>query len=117
MLASGKRADNPARTLFPEYTHEDVGRFHRTLPTWSTLLDAVVNETAVKVTRDNTVKKKGHRLGDEILIAPLSGKLDWDKTKPRIAVEMRRLGFDPVGLDKWPGLMRRLRALAKSVNP
>jgi hypothetical protein len=36
---------------------------------------------------------------------------------PRIAVEMRRLGFGAVHFEKWRDLMKRLRELAKKVNP
>ena len=66
----------------------------------------------------------------KILIAPLSNKIDWDKTKPLIAVEMRRLGFDWVHYykhikmknkedkveEKWRLLMERILTLAKTVN-
>lgn len=116
-LASGTSGGNGERLLFPTYTHWDAKRFLGSEPTWRRLVDALVKEERVLVTETNSVPKKGHRKGDEILIAPLSSKLDWDKTKPRIAVEMRRLGFDPVGFSKWPGLMKRLRALAIKVNP
>jgi hypothetical protein len=117
VLASGTTSRNGARKLFPAYTHRDAERFLDTSPTWSRLVDALVKEIPVIVTKENTVGKKGHRKGDEILIAPLSSKIDWDKTKPRIAVEMRRLGFAPVSFSKWPGLMQRLRSLAQTVNP
>jgi len=116
VLASGTTGGNGNRKLFPAYTHWDAERFLGTSPTWQLLIDAVVNEKPIKVTKGNNVEKKGHSKGDEILIAPLSSKIDWDKTKPRIAVEMRRLGFDAVGFKKWPGLMKRVRELAKKVN-
>jgi hypothetical protein len=66
---------------------------------------------------ENSLPKKKHRKGDEILIATLSSKIDFDKTKPRIAVEMRRMGFAPVHFEKWPNLMDQLLALAKKLNP
>lgn len=116
-LASGTMGGDGARKLFPDYTHRDAERFLGTSPTWKTLVEALVDEKPVIVTQENRIPKKKHRKGDEILIAPLSSKIDWDKTKPRIAVEMRRLGFDAVGFKKWPGLMKRLRQLAKKVNP
>jgi V8-like Glu-specific endopeptidase len=103
--------------LFPEYTRWDPERFFATAPRWETLVEAVVDEKPMVVTKDNTVPKKKHRKGDEILIASLSSKIDWDKTKPLIAVEMRRLGFAPVYLAQWGGLMKRLRELARKVNP
>jgi hypothetical protein len=69
------------------------------------------------VTEDNDVPKKGHQKGEEILLASLSSKIDWDRTKPLIAVEMRRIGFAPVAFDKWLSLMQRIFALAHKVNP
>lgn len=117
VLASGKTSGNSATKLFPDYTHWDAERFLGTSPTWHTLVDALVKEKPVVVTVENRLSKKGHLKGDEILIAPLSSKIDWTKTKPRIAVEMRRLGFDAVGFAKWPGLMKRVRELARKINP
>lgn len=102
--------------LFPYYTHVDVERFFTPLPTWETLVEAVIDEKPAFVTKANDIFKKKHKLGDEILIAPLSNKIVWDKTKPRIAVEMRRLGFNAVHFSQWRGLMKRLRKLATQVN-
>jgi glutamyl endopeptidase len=103
--------------LFPEYTRRDPERFFATAPRWETLVEAVVDEKPMLVTKDNRIAKKKHQKGDEILIASLSSKIDWDKTKPLIAVEMRRIGFAPVHFEKWGGLMKRLRELARKVNP
>lgn len=116
ILASGTSGNNGSRKLFPDYTHWDLERFHANLPTWDSLVDSLVKDQPIKVTKDNKIAKKGHRKGDEILIAPLSSKLDWSKTQPRIAVEMRRIGFKRVPFAKWPELMRRLRVLAQKVN-
>jgi hypothetical protein len=122
--ASGGSASDENRKLFPVYTHVDVGRFHVDIPTWRTLIEALVQEKPVIVTKDPNVQKKGHKMGNEILIAPLSSKIDWNVTKPLIAVEMRRLGFDWVKFGNrvgeknlWRGLMVRIRNLAKQVNP
>jgi len=117
VLASGQSGGQGVRKLFPDYTHADAERFLGTSPTWDTLVDALVKEKPVIVTEENRIAKKGHLKGDEILIAPLSSKIGWAKTKPRIAVEMRRMGFEAVGFAKWPGLMKRVRELAKKVNP
>ena len=116
-LASGKTREQGRNKLFPAHTHGDISRFHDTLPNWDMLVNALAKEEPVIVTRDNRVEKKGHLKGNEILIAPLSSKIDWDKTKPNIAVEMRRLGFGPVGFAKWPRLMKNIRELARKVNP
>ena len=114
-LASGKMHEQGRTKLFPAHTHVDVERF-LDVPTWQGLVDALVKEKPVKVTKDNRIEKKGHLKGNEILIAPLSSKIDWSKTQPNIAVEMRRIGFAPVVFAKWPGLMKRIRELAKKVN-
>jgi hypothetical protein len=116
-LASGKMDQQGRNKLFPLHTHIDISRFHNTIPNWDLLVNALVKEEPVIVSRENRIEKKGHLKGNEILIAPLSSKIDWDKTKPNIAVEMRRLGFGPVGFAKWPGLMKGIRELAKKVNP
>lgn len=106
-----------ATPLFPTRTDVDTERFFAAPPTWSTLVAALADEQPVLVTKANSVAKKGHKPGNEILIAPLSSKIDWVKTAPRIAVELRRIGFAPVGLAHWGGLMERLRALARRLNP
>lgn len=116
-LASSKSRNDGRTKLFPDYTHMDVLRFRSAVPTWDSLIDALVKEQPVIVTVENQIPKKGHRKGDEILIAPLSSKIDWAKTKPRIAVEMRRLGFAWVNFSDWPQLMHRVRELTKRVNP
>jgi glutamyl endopeptidase len=103
--------------LFPEYTRWDPERFFATAPTWETLVEAVVDEKPMTVVKDNRVAKKKHQKGDEILVASLSSKIVWDRTKPLIAVELRRIGFAPVHFEKWGGLMKRLRELARKVNP
>jgi hypothetical protein len=113
----GATGADGSNTLFPDYTHGDVLRFLTAVPTWKSLVEAVVDEKPVIVEIENRLPKKKHKKGDEILIAPLSSKIVWERTKPRIAVEMRRMGFAPVPFEKWPGLMKRLRELARKVNP
>lgn len=103
--------------LFPARTDGGLRVVFDAPPTWDTLVDAFADEQPVRVTKANRLRKKGHKPGDEILIAPLSSKIDWDRTAPRIAVELRRIGFAPVGLAHWTGLMDRLRTLARRVNP
>jgi len=117
LAKGGATAADGATRLFPDYTHGDVTRFFTVAPTWTRLLEAVVDEKPMIVDIENDLPKKKHRKGDEILIAPLSSKISWDKTKPLIAVEMRRIGFAPVHFARWTGLMKGLRQLAKKVNP
>ena len=116
LAKAGSDSSAGSTKLFPSYTHGDVERFFTTLPTWKTLVEAVIDEKPVLVTKENFIAKKKHKQGDEILIAPLSNKIVWDKTKPRIAVEMRRMGFDAVPFSTWRGLMKRLLQLAQKVN-
>lgn len=106
-----------ATPLFPARTDGGLRVVFAAPPTWGTLVDAFADEQPIRVTEANSLHKKGHKPGDEILIAPLSSKIDWDKTAPRIAVELRRIGFAPVGLAHWAGLMDRVRALARRLNP
>jgi len=107
--------------LFPPHTHErDVDRFHLFPPTWNTLIELTVTNTPLRVTKPNTVRKKNHSFGDEILFAPLTSMLRFggaDGTDPRIAIELRRIGFAPVGWRRWENLMQRTLRLAKKVNP
>lgn len=113
----GATAADGATRLFPDYTHWDAERFFSAAPTWARLVEAVEDEQPMVVEKENRLPKKKHRKGDEILIAPLSSKISWDKTKPLIAIEMRRIGFAPVHFARWPGLMKTLRELARKVNP
>lgn len=116
-LVPRRPAGNGATALFPTRTDIDTTRFFSHPPTWDTLVDALAEEKPIKVTKANRIEKKKHQPGDEILIAPLSSKIDWAKTEPRIAVELRRIGFAPVPFSQWVRLMQRLRALARMVNP
>ena len=50
------------------------------------------------------------------LLVPLSHVIDIDKTFPRLAVEMRRIGFASVSASKWPRLTGRVLMLAKSLG-
>jgi hypothetical protein len=109
-------ADGLSRRLFPSHTHGDLDRFHVLPPTWNTLVHFTVNDLPLIVTKPNTVKKKNHKVGDEILFAPMSSKIDFADTAPLIAIEMRRLGFAPVGWRRWEGLMTRVRKLARDLN-
>jgi hypothetical protein len=116
LARAGASAADGATKLFPSRTHWDLERFHTSLPTWDTLVDLTMSGTPLKVDKANTVRKKKHEPGDEILFAPMSSKLDFDKTKPRIAVELRRIGFQLVGLGRWEDLMKRVRELTRQLN-
>lgn len=101
----------PARVRCP-----DLDRFHTSRLTWGMLLDNTVNDVALKVTVANSVAKKNHALGDEVLWAPISKIIPFSATKPRIALELRRIGYASHGVGTWEPLMKNLRALANTLN-
>jgi subtilisin family serine protease len=103
--------------LFPTRVRcPDLDRFHTTRLTWRMLLDNTVNDVPLKVTRANSVRKKHHALGDEVLWAPISKIIPFASTKPRVALELRRIGFAAHGVGTWESLMKTVRALAKRQN-
>jgi hypothetical protein len=73
------------------------------VPTWGDL---------VAHTLDPTHKGWGSRL-----IVPLSKKIPVDRTKPGVALELRRIGFNAVFASDWAALMRRVAALSARLNP
>jgi subtilisin family serine protease len=107
-------ADNQ---LFPTRVRcPDLDRFHTARLTWRMLLDNTVNNVPLKVMRANTVRKKNHALGDEVLWAPISKIIPFSATKPRVALELRRIGFAAHGVSTWEPLMKTVRALAQRLN-
>lgn len=108
--------DGDTRLFLPK-THWDLRRFHTTLPTWEMLLNLTVTNTALKVTKGNSVSKKHHALGDEVLFAPLSSIIALSKTTPRVAIELRRIGYAEHFSSSWTTLMKTVRSLAKKLNP
>ena len=103
--------------FFPPMAHGDIDRFHIARPTWKTLLDNTVRNLPLLVTKDNTVKKKNHKKGDEVLFAPLSTIIPFSATKPRVAIEMRRIGYAAHPHATWKQLMITVRKLATMLNP
>jgi hypothetical protein len=79
------------------------------------LLDNTVNDIPLKVTKANSVSKKHHALGDEVLWAPLSKIIPFASTKPRVALELRRIGFAPHPARFWEPLMKTVRKLTGSM--
>jgi hypothetical protein len=80
------------------------------------LLDKTVGDDPLKVTRANTVPKRNHALGDEVLWAPISKIIPFSSTKPRVALELRRIGFAAHGIGTWEPLMKTVRTLVKRLN-
>ena len=103
--------------LFPPQTRDaDLDRFHDHRLTWGELLDKTFNNDPLKVTRTNSIPKKHHALGDEVLWAPISTIIPFANTKPRIALELRRIGFAAHPADTWKPLMKFVRALVRPMT-
>lgn len=77
----------------------------------SALGGAVTWDDLVEHTLDST-----HRSWGDVLLPQGSTAIGLDKTKPRVAIEMRRIGFDAVFASQWPALMGDLFALAKKLG-
>lgn len=104
-LADGTRKLLPPgpKELGLDSVHERQKDEFGSVPTWNDL---------VAHTLDPTHKGWGERL-----IVPLSKKIGIDRTKPGVALELRRIGFNAVFASDWAGLMRRIAALARKLNP
>ena len=104
-LADGSRKLLPPgpKELGRDSVHERQRLEFGTVPTWHDL---------VEHTLDPTHKGWGSRL-----IVPLSKTIPLDRTKPGVAVELRRIGFNAVFARDWAGLMRRIAALSRRLNP
>lgn len=117
LAKDGAKADDGKTELFPPKVRgPDLDRFHTTRLTWKTLLENTVNGIPLKVTKDNTVQKKNHKRGDEILFAPLSSIIPFDTTKPCVALELRRIGFAVHPVRFFAPLMNTVRALTKKLT-
>lgn len=102
--------------LFPAKVRgPDLDRFHLRRLTWGQLLGNTVNDIPLKVTRANSVAKKHHALGDEVLWAPISKIIPFATTRPRVALELRRIGFAAHPVKFWEPLMNTVRALTKKL--
>lgn len=112
----GATAADGDREIFPANAQGDLDRFHAVIPTWRMLLVYTVMNLPLLVTKPNTVRKKKHALGDEVLWAPLSSIIAFKKTSPLVAIELRRIGYAAHGVTHWPVLMKTVRKLAQRLN-
>jgi hypothetical protein len=118
LAKDGATSSDAGKELFPPRVRgPDLARFHASPLTWGLLLRNTVNGRPLKVTKDNTVKKKSHKKGDEVLFAPLSSIIPFNKTRPRVALELRRIGFAAHQVRFFEPLMKTVRALVKQLNP
>lgn len=110
-LADGRRNLFPTG---PKDGAEDTVHFRQraeftTVPTWDDLVDHTLDPT--------------HRGWGERLLLPLSRPgvagtkpILISKTSPRVAIELRRIGFASVYSHQWPGLMRSIFKLVDELD-
>lgn len=49
-------------------------------------------------------------------MVPISKIIGIDRTKPRVALELRRIGFNAVFAHQWKGLMLRIFKMTQRLN-
>lgn len=92
-----------------KFQKDDFG----TAPTWDDLVE-------------HTLNKDHHTWGDRLMVPSYrtppkpsddaSKIIGMDKTKPRVALELRRIGFAAVFSSQWPGFMRQVFAMTKKLD-
>ena len=99
-----------SRKLFPpgpkelglDSVHERQKAEFGSVPTWDDLVEHTLNS--------------GHKGWGDRLLVPISKKIGIDKTWPRVAVELRRIGFNAVFDHQWKGLMNRIFTMTKKLD-
>jgi hypothetical protein len=86
------------RAEFPSAAGSPVG----VLPTWDDLVEHTLDAT--------------HRGWGDRLWVPLSTSVDVGRTRPRLLLELRRLGFAAVDRKRWKPLMLRIHDVTRSLN-
>jgi len=82
--------------------HESQRSVFGSAPTWDDLVAHTLDST--------------HRgFGDRLLVG-FSKKIDVSKTKPRVALELRRIGFAAVFSRQWPALMNQVAGMVERLN-
>ena len=97
---AGATSADGDRLLFPtgpkehglDSVHERQKAEFTSVPTWNDLVDHTLDPT--------------HRGWGERLLVPMSRPIPVSRTSPRVAIELRRIGFASVYARQWPGLMR-----------
>jgi hypothetical protein len=104
-LSDGTRKLLPPgpKELGRDSVHERQKDEFGSVPTWNDLVEHTLDPT--------------HKGWGERLIVPLSKKIGIDRTKPGVALELRRIGFNAVFASDWASLMRRIAALSRRLNP
>lgn len=107
----GATAADGTRHLFPPGRQElGEASVHRrqklefgSVPTWDDLVEHTLNA--------------GHNGWGDRLMVPLSKKIDLSKTFPRVALELRRIGFAAMFDRDWDRFMKRVFKLVAKLNP
>lgn len=106
----GATVADGARFLFPPGRQElGEASVHRrqkdefgSVPTWDDLVEHTLNA--------------GHNGWGDRLMVPLSKKIDLGKTFPRVALELRRIGFAAMFDRDWERFMTRVFRLVRKLN-
>lgn len=103
--------------LFPARVkdHQELVFLHA--PTWDEFVDSACQTAPVKklVQERDWPSLCKHKKGDEVLFAPMSKIIGLDKTAPRVAIELRRVGFNWWGRNEWPALVDIVFKLMKGL--
>lgn len=98
-----KRSDS--NMLFPGRTRTIQEKVFVHAPTWKEFIESACRTPPVKLIQEvEWPELCKHKKGDEVLFAPLSKIIGLDKTKPRVAIELRRIGFAWWPTSKWDEL-------------
>jgi len=82
--------------------HEGQRAVFRVVPTWNDVVDHTLDST--------------HRGWGDRLLVPISTPLDVSKTRPRVLLELRRVGFTAVDRSDWEGFMLRMHSLTDELD-
>jgi hypothetical protein len=103
-LADGSRKLFPTgpKELGNDSVHVRQALEFGSAPTWDDLVEHTLDQS--------------HKTWGSRLLVPISHQIPLDKTRPRFAVEMRRIGWTSVFSSQWPGLVARVLKLARKLN-
>ncbi len=82
--------------------HEQQKTAFGVAPTWNDVVEHTLDPT--------------HRGWGDRLLVPLSTPLDVNKTRPRVLLELRRVGFIAVDRSDWEGFMLRMHSLTDELD-
>ncbi|MDT7580558.1 MAG: hypothetical protein QOK35_1822 [Pseudonocardiales bacterium] len=95
---SGPSVHRRQKAAFPSASGSSTG----VVPTWDDLVEHILDRT--------------HRGWGDRLWVPLSHKVDVGVTRPRVLLELRRIGFAAVGQVRWKRFVLRMLELTKDLD-